>query len=211
MAGKRLDKVAAFITRPAAQGGQLLLVRHPDSGLQVPAGTVEVGESVEAAVLREAAEETGLRKLETVRPLVHFPEDLPAGQYLILRMTKIFSEPAYDASSEGYGLTRGSPVLVKEYVGDFAAVLTDPLDHSQEPARRVSGVSGYVRRSLLTRQVTRHLFHLSCGEETDEQWSVFTDGIMFEAQWRPLATDMDLNPYQAAWLAEVYENIREAV
>ncbi len=35
---------------------------HPEVGLQVPAGTVEAGESWQTAVLREAAEETGLRE-----------------------------------------------------------------------------------------------------------------------------------------------------
>lgn len=50
--------------------------RNPvlDSGLQVPAGTVERGESPEIAVLREAREETGLQGLELVR---HLGTDYP--------------------------------------------------------------------------------------------------------------------------------------
>ena len=40
-----------------------------ESGLQVPAGSVEEGESPERAVLREATEETGLRSLRIVRYL----------------------------------------------------------------------------------------------------------------------------------------------
>ena len=42
---------------------RLLLLAHPDhpeAGLQVPAGTMEAGETPEDAVLREAREETGL-------------------------------------------------------------------------------------------------------------------------------------------------------
>jgi ADP-ribose pyrophosphatase YjhB (NUDIX family) len=46
--------------------GRLLMFRRPllaDQGLQVPGGTVEPGESLEQAALREAVEETGLTDL----------------------------------------------------------------------------------------------------------------------------------------------------
>jgi len=55
-------KVFAYITLE----GRLLVYRHtqsPDAGIQVPGGSVEGGESLEAAVLREAEEETGLQGL----------------------------------------------------------------------------------------------------------------------------------------------------
>lgn len=42
---------------------------HPEAGLQVPAGTVRLDEPVEAAVLREAHEETGLAGLTVVQHL----------------------------------------------------------------------------------------------------------------------------------------------
>lgn len=54
-------KVVAYITR----GRELLVFEHADdaeAGVQVPAGTVEPGEEIEAAVWREVAEETGLNR-----------------------------------------------------------------------------------------------------------------------------------------------------
>ncbi len=57
------ETVVAYIT----DGGKLLVFRHtryPEAGIQVPAGTVEEGESLADAVLREAHEETGLDSLE---------------------------------------------------------------------------------------------------------------------------------------------------
>ena len=53
-------KVTAFITRERPSGRELLVFQHPNADVQLPAGTVEPGEALETAVLREAEEETGL-------------------------------------------------------------------------------------------------------------------------------------------------------
>jgi ADP-ribose pyrophosphatase YjhB (NUDIX family) len=65
---KRVQKVVAYITL----GERLLVFTHrdfPEAGVQVPAGTVEVEEPLDDAVLREAAEETGLTNLKLVKYL----------------------------------------------------------------------------------------------------------------------------------------------
>lgn len=60
-----VEKVVAYITK----GDCLLVFRHvrEDAGLQVPAGTLESGESPADGCLREAREETGLHGLELRR------------------------------------------------------------------------------------------------------------------------------------------------
>ena len=70
-------KVFAYITH----GRRLLVfdhVHYPEAGTQVPAGTRPPDEEPEAAVLREAFEETGLANLRLVRFLgevdMPFPE-----------------------------------------------------------------------------------------------------------------------------------------
>jgi 8-oxo-dGTP pyrophosphatase MutT (NUDIX family) len=61
-------KVVAYIfsrTRPR----RLLVFTHrgnPEAGTQVPAGTVEPGETIEAALWREIAEETGLDRTDLI-------------------------------------------------------------------------------------------------------------------------------------------------
>ena len=68
----RVDKVVAYIVRDV----RVAVFFHGDdksplfeSGLQVPAGTIEDGESPEQAVLREAVEETGLTAVRVLRYL----------------------------------------------------------------------------------------------------------------------------------------------
>ena len=61
-------KAFAYITWEHA----LLVFRHvdfPEAGIQVPAGSIEPGESAEAAALRETFEETGLADFMLVAPL----------------------------------------------------------------------------------------------------------------------------------------------
>ncbi|KEK25000.1 NUDIX hydrolase [Bacillus gaemokensis] len=59
-------KVYAYITREKEGVMQLLVFTHrdmPEAGIQVPGGTVDEGEKLEMAVLREVLEESGLRHL----------------------------------------------------------------------------------------------------------------------------------------------------
>ncbi|MEQ7125892.1 NUDIX domain-containing protein [Actinopolymorpha sp. B11F2] len=72
-----VKKVSAFITH----GDQLLVFRkphHPGTGTQVPAGTIEPGETPEDAVLREAWEESGLTGFHLCGLLDHQVVDMRA-------------------------------------------------------------------------------------------------------------------------------------
>ena len=63
-----IKKVYAYITNH----DRLLVFRHvdnPEAGIQVPGGSVEEGEAVMTAVVREVREETGLKEITLVEKL----------------------------------------------------------------------------------------------------------------------------------------------
>lgn len=65
--GTYVDKVYAYVTR---RDGELLVFEGPEhDGLQVPKGTVEPGERLRSALLREIAEESGLAAVGDARHL----------------------------------------------------------------------------------------------------------------------------------------------
>lgn len=204
---KSLAKVVSFVTRGPEQERQLLVIRHPTAGIQVPAGTVNIGERLEEAVIRETIEETSLEDLLIARELGSISEELPPGRRLILRATKIFNEPSFDASSEGFALSRGSTVSVGSQHGSFSAIIGDPLDHRQDQPRRMSGVRGFVRSSLLGTNLERHFFHLTTTAFTPESWNVFVDGHDFLLYWTPLFPRPELVAPHSGWLERVYAEL----
>ena len=48
-----VQKVTAFITRTVNETKELLVFQHPTAGIQLPAGTVELGEDLEADLIIE--------------------------------------------------------------------------------------------------------------------------------------------------------------
>jgi len=69
---KLVKKVYAYVLRKTESGYQLLVFKHlhfPEAGIQIPGGTVEVGESPFVAVKREVYEESGLNHFEFIQEL----------------------------------------------------------------------------------------------------------------------------------------------
>ncbi|MCD4707991.1 MAG: NUDIX domain-containing protein [Candidatus Sabulitectum sp.] len=71
----RRQRVYAYIVNK----GRLLVFKHtdfPESGIQVPAGSVQKEEEPASAVMREAEEETGLARLELIGCLGTLERDM---------------------------------------------------------------------------------------------------------------------------------------
>ena len=126
-----VEKVVAYVTRDE----QLLVFRHVDSdaGIQVPAGTLEPGESPDEGVTREAREETGLDSLKVRRFLGTHDYDMsPYGRAELHRRHFYHLECKGDAPSvwchfeTGGGTSKGIEfelywVMLPDHVPELAA------------------------------------------------------------------------------------------
>jgi 8-oxo-dGTP pyrophosphatase MutT (NUDIX family) len=66
------QRVLAYVTRERDGLVELLVFEdpeHPDTGIQVPAGRLDPGETLESCLRRELAEEAGLEHVRIVREL----------------------------------------------------------------------------------------------------------------------------------------------
>ncbi len=126
---KVLYKVVAYITREKDGLRQLLVFKHrdyPDAGVQVPAGTIEDGESVEAALVREIEEKSGLTGLELIRKVGTFYYTHPDTGNLHVRNVFLLKAPADTPDAWEWIETSSGEVLESEgYVFQFYWVALD--------------------------------------------------------------------------------------
>jgi 8-oxo-dGTP pyrophosphatase MutT (NUDIX family) len=205
---KVVEKVTAFITRETAGGRQLLVFRHPLNGIQLPAGTVDAGESPETAVRREAWEETGLDGLRLVRPLGMIERHLPDSHHLLHGNSKLFKSPAPNAAPiSDWILFRGGYVRLLREQGEYAEVLFQERNERVELPQVIRQEQGWLRRELLTPTIHRYQYWLACDFVTPENWPVAVDGHIFDLFWTPLQPAPALVWPQDEWLAAVGDQL----
>ena len=201
----RLEKVTAFITRAGPTGRELLLFRHPNAGIQLPAGTVEAGETPEQAVLREAAEETGLMNLRLVRSLGSREQVLPGAIVAVLRTTIVYSRP--DVTSFDWArIPRGSWVHLERQQAGFAQVTYTEWDRWPERNWATYRITGWVPDDAIGKRQRRSYFHLEVdGAVPDGEWTVAIDNHRFQLFWAPLDALPPLVEPQDEWLRQVWD------
>lgn len=203
-----LGKVTAFITRATDTARELLVFMHPTAGLQLPAGTVEIDETPEAAVLRETAEETGLTAVSIVELLDVIEQPLAENERMIVRRCVLQASPGNEGTLRlGTYLQRGQTVQLIGITGGFAHVAYTEYKFEDNTFFAVSSKSGWVAARFLTNRVQRYLFHLTPTEPTPLQWMVNADGHSFSLFWVPLDKEAGLIAPQQAWLDLVHDRL----
>jgi len=112
-----VSKVVIYITHR----DKLLVFRHtqfPEAGIQVPGGSIEVGEFIEQAAIREAEEETGLTDLELVDYLGEDLLDLSKTEFAAMVRRYFFhlvvtGEPKQTWIHYEYNPSDGSPAPIE--------------------------------------------------------------------------------------------------
>jgi 8-oxo-dGTP pyrophosphatase MutT (NUDIX family) len=214
-----LAKVTAFVTRGATPSRELLVFRHPLAGVQIPAGTVEAGESAATAALRETSEETGLTAVTVAAYLGARRSILRNDLRGVMRRAALLTRPGpdapvADAPSWFLGLRRGLFVRLLQEEGGWAEVafeeFDDPAHLAAAPARRMVG---WLPSDAVTASVERHFFHLTAAAPTFATWVQHAEEweFRFELFWVPLAHPVVIDhlvPSQAAWLDEYAGRLR---
>jgi 8-oxo-dGTP pyrophosphatase MutT (NUDIX family) len=203
---KVIEKVTAFVTRPAVEGLELLLLEHPYAGIQIPAGTVE-DETPEEAVLREVAEETGIDSATIRRYLGCDGGPLPEGQRIIAAPTKVYARP--DATSFDWAhLRQGIQVAVNRRESGFSQVTYEEPDRVPDPQYVTMSITGWVPDGVLADTRMRYFYQLEyCGPSKD-RWMAFADNHAFTLFWVPLSDLPDIIPPQDEWLAFLHRGLR---
>jgi len=213
-----IAKVTAFVTRRRDDISELLVFQHPTAGIQLPAGTIDDGETPLQAVVREVFEETGLTSLGSVTSLGLMSAMGGPSDRMVIDDTPFYAEPRVDSDSIPITIGMGIEVptlrrgywceLVKDD-GDWCCVayhygtIVDGLETS---IRKL----GWVPSQFLAADVTREMFHVPVKSDTPDHWthSCEGDGLHgYEVFWTPLDSPAELVESNRRWL----EFVREAL
>ncbi len=205
-----VEKVTAFITRQSKDGHDLLLFEHPNAGIQIPAGTVKDTETPEQAVVREAAEETGLAALPIRRYLGCNQDRLPEERRIITRPTKVYARP--DVTSFDWAhLREGIPVTLNRKSGGFSQVTFEEFDRVPNPQYVSMCISGWVPDDVLADTQMRHFFHLEFDGHSEERWTVYTDNHFFTLFWALLTDLPEMIHPQNEWIEFLHEQFTSLI
>ena len=145
-----VEKVTAFIVRENRGVKELLVFKHPTAGTQIPAGTVERGETIEAAVKRETHEETGLQLVEIQEYLGCIENELAETERVISETTEVYIEPHSNAMPYAQKLTRGLTVHCHAKQDRFTHISYIEYDRHPNPTCIRVNITGWVPNKNLS-------------------------------------------------------------
>jgi 8-oxo-dGTP pyrophosphatase MutT (NUDIX family) len=201
-----LEKVTAFILRQGPDVPDLLLFEHPSAGIQVPAGTVEVGEDPQAAAFREGKEESGLSDLKLEAYLGSVNERPVIGDHFISRATTVYSRPE-QTSFDWARYRRGLTVRFLRRENGFAHVSFEEPDRWPDSQYVTYQITGWVPEEVLAETALRHFYLFSHQEKTPDRWTVPIDNQLFKPFWSPMNHLPNIVAPQATWLEFLWKHL----
>lgn len=202
-----LEKVTAFVVRTFPTGKELLVLQHPFAGYQLPAGTVNLNETPENAVVREVAEETGLKNVSITASLGHRDTILPPDRAVLIHPTHVFSRPdpsSFDWIQVSHGLWLD--VLRKQ--DGYTQVRYREADNLPNFSYNTYEFTGWVPDEVLSQTQRRYFYLLQFNGQTPPSWKVNSDWHTFTLSWSPLDDLPDLIPPQDSWLEVLFSHLK---
>jgi len=198
-----VEKVVAIITRGSGAETEILVFRHRFSGMQLPAGTVERGEPVDAALLREVREETGLQAVVVDRKLALLDERLPPSDLMVTDWVEPLTAPHQGAARAEGTVRRGMGFRCWEERNGFARIAYRQGDMASGDGGD-DQVQAWISTTAVSRRIRRHIYHLYPAEDTPARWLVKDAeaelSLDFHVYWTLLWSALGLHPIQDGWL-----------
>jgi 8-oxo-dGTP pyrophosphatase MutT (NUDIX family) len=198
-------KATAFITRDTSKGREVLVFEHPQAGIQLPAGTVEDGETFEEGALREAYEETGVKNLSIVQPLGIIEDDFTGETRRMLIDAPLLEAP--NSAPTEHIFERGLYVSVGETRDGYTFVKA----HAKlDPYYPFPGISGWVAsEAIQPHHSIRHLFQLQTPDALPDAWEHLAEGKYdFRFFWVNANDNPNLVNLQQSWWDTAIDRLR---
>jgi 8-oxo-dGTP pyrophosphatase MutT (NUDIX family) len=199
-------KVTCFVTRGAGATAELLVFWHAYSGIQVPAGSVEDGETFEEGARREVFEETALADLALVGHLGSRTYELSEKWAVLRREVSLRVSPEPDAAVTRWKLGRHLNIGVVDRKPGFARIVYAEEDLESPDGIVFARFEGWVLEDDLYACQERHFYHFRAPAGTPDKWQTIENAVHeFHLYWVALSPKPALVASNQAWLDEFYE------
>ena len=194
-----IEKVTAFITRQKLGVLEILLFNHPYCGIQIPAGTVDLNENYSKAVLREVAEETGIKNC-FIKSYLGFQDTFPSeNEFIVSKKANVYARPDTKSWKWAY-IPRGAVVTQKRSFEDYFQVQFSEFDTYPKSSYVTYQIIGWIHKDNLVKKWRRYFFHIISEETLPDQWTQEADNHTFSFFWAPFDSIPKLISPQDLWI-----------
>ena len=202
-----MDKITSFVLRN--NRSEILLFQHEDYTIQLPAGSIENGEDILDAGVREAIEETEINKNAILgKNMINcITNDLENNEVVIEVKADLYSRPI-KTSMKWCAIPRGITVQKIKENSDFIQVKYEDWNNELEKDYITFGVLGWIEKANIGFKKNRHYCMIDVNDSRNE-WEVKNDHHVFYCRWIPIdKLPQDIYPNNK-WIKVLIEEMKK--